>query len=142
MQRDPAELAYRWFDQANADLDAGRRNAELGIAYLACFLAQQSAEKALKSLLFWTSGDRPRLHLIAMLLADIPVEHAPNATLAAEARTLDKYYTTTRYPDTLDYALPSQSFGKREADAALDIAASIIAFVEQQLPERPPQNTV
>lgn len=136
MQREPAELAYRWYDQAQADLHAGNSSAEAGIAYLACFLAQQSVEKALKALLFWTRGDRPRIHLIEMLLAELPEEERPAAELAAEACTLDKYYTTTRYPDVLDYALPAASFGRREADGALEIATAVIAFVGTRLPPR------
>ncbi len=143
MQQDPADLAFRWYDQAAADLDAGNRNAEFGIAYLACFLAQQSAEKALKGLLLWTRGDKPRLHLIAQLIRELPEADRPAAHLVADAQTLDKYYTTTRYPDTLDFALPSQSFSAREARGALDIAASVLQFVLTRLPERPsaPDNT-
>lgn len=137
MQRDPAELAYRWYDQAAADLDAGQRTAESGIAYLACFLAQQSAEKAFKALLYWTKGDWPRIHLIETLLRELAPEHRPGAELAAEARSLDKYYTTTRYPDVLDHALPATSFVRREADAALVIARDVLAFVEAHLPDRP-----
>jgi HEPN domain-containing protein len=137
MQRDPAELAYRWYDQAAADLDAGQRTAESGIAYLACFLAQQSAEKALEALLYWTRGDWPRIHLIETLLRELAPEQAPAADLAAEARSLDKYYTTTRYPDVLDYALPATSFVRREADSALTVARDVLAFVESHLPDRP-----
>ncbi len=138
MQQDPADLAYRWFDQAFADHDAGLRNAEFGIAYLACFLAQQSAEKALTGLLYWTSGDKPRVHLIAQLLRELPSTDRPLPELVADAQTLDKYYTTTRYPDTLDFALPSQSFSAREAEGALEIAASVLRFVRERLPQRPP----
>jgi HEPN domain-containing protein len=141
MQRDPAELAYRWYDQAAADLDAGQRTAESGIAYLACFLAQQSAEKALKALLYWTRGDWPRIHLIEMLLRELAPEHTPTADLAADARSLDKYYTTTRYPDVLDHALPAASFVRREADGALDIARAVLEFVGSHLPLRPPGTT-
>jgi HEPN domain-containing protein len=137
MQRDPAELAYRWYDQAAADLDAGERNAEAGIAYLACFLAQQSAEKALKALLYWTRGDWPRIHLIETLLRELAPEHAPRPELADDARSLDKYYTTTRYPDVLDHALPAASFVRREADGALAVARAVLEFVGTHLPPRP-----
>lgn len=138
MQREPSEIAGRWLEQAAADFEAGQRNRER--PFLACFLAQQCAEKALKALLYWRKGDHPRIHLIATLLdelaagsdGDEPALQSGNipAELDAELRTLDKYYTTTRYPDTLDYALPAASFSKREADEALRIASSIIAFVE------------
>lgn len=80
---------------------------------------------------------RPRIHLIEMLLRELAPEHALGDELAAEARSLDKYYTTTRYPDVLDYALPATSFVRRKADSALVIARGVLAFVETHLPQRP-----
>jgi hypothetical protein len=69
--------------------------------------------------LYWTRGDWPRIHLIETLLRELASEHAPNAELAGDARSLDKCYTTTRYPGVLDHALPAASFVRREADSAL-----------------------
>lgn len=43
--------ATRWFRQASFDLKASRWNIEGGFYETAAFLAQQAAEKALKSLL-------------------------------------------------------------------------------------------
>lgn len=44
---------------------------------------------------------------------------------------------SARYPDVLDYALPATSFGAREAQAALDIARAVLAFIGGHLPPRP-----
>jgi HEPN domain-containing protein len=44
MQREPSEIAGCWLEQARAELEAGERN--LDRPFLACFLAQQSADKA------------------------------------------------------------------------------------------------
>lgn len=52
--------ARRWWRQAGRDLDSARVNAEQGIHEVACFLAQQSAEKALKALLY-LQGESPVL---------------------------------------------------------------------------------
>jgi HEPN domain-containing protein len=131
MQREPLEIATRWLEQAEADLEAGTRNRER--PFLACFLSQQSAEKALKGLLYWLRGDHQRIHLIATLLDECATAEPVPRDLDADARTLDKYYTTTRYPDVLDYALPAASFSVPEADAALAIAQRVIAHARERL---------
>jgi HEPN domain-containing protein len=51
--------ATRWFRQA--DLKAARWNREGGFHDTACFLAQQAAEKALKSLLYYLGARRTAL---------------------------------------------------------------------------------
>ena len=131
MQREPIEIARRWLAQAHSDLAVAGRNRES--PFLACFLAQQSAEKALKGLLQWLRGDHQRIHLIASLLEECSLVVTVPDQLNAEARTLDKYYTTTRYPDALDYALPAESFSVREADEAIRIASEVLSWVGRQL---------
>lgn len=49
MKRAPLDEARRWFAQAQRDLDDARYAAHGSRYNLACFLAQQSAEKALKA---------------------------------------------------------------------------------------------
>ena len=53
--------ARRWFQQAYYDLKATRWNIEGGFYDTACFLAQQAAEKALKSILYFTGSRRKAL---------------------------------------------------------------------------------
>jgi HEPN domain-containing protein len=50
--------AERWFKQAGYDLKAARWNIEGEFHDTACFLAQQAAEKALKSLLYYLGAKR------------------------------------------------------------------------------------
>ena len=52
MRRSPAEEGRRWLEQAEQDLRWARDLATRGGYYLACFLAQQIGEKALKALLY------------------------------------------------------------------------------------------
>jgi len=49
MRRSPLEEGRRWLDQAKEDLHWARELARLGGYHIACFLAQQVAEKALKA---------------------------------------------------------------------------------------------
>ena len=138
MQPDPLELARRWFQQGSDDLEDAGISLEAARYHVACFFAQQSAEKTLKALLYWTAGDYPRRHLIATLLeelAESPV-HVPDE-IAAGARALDKYYMTTRYPDVLDYALPTNAFHRDEAERAIAYARDVRDFVGDRLPKSP-----
>jgi HEPN domain-containing protein len=48
MRRSPLEEGKRWIDQAREDLKWARELVRLGGYHIACFLAQQIAEKALK----------------------------------------------------------------------------------------------
>jgi HEPN domain-containing protein len=46
---------------------------------------------------------------------------------------LTKFYTTTRYPDVLDYALPADAFTEGEAREAPEIAGEVSAHVHATL---------
>ncbi len=83
------DLARRWLEQAEENVVDPVRSEDSGRFHLSCFLAQQSAENALKAALLWLRGDWPRIHLIETLTREL----AATEPLA------------TRYPDVLDYAL-------------------------------------
>ncbi len=50
MRRDPKAEGLRWLEQAEADRKGGQLLLEGGSDHLACFIAQQVAEEALKAL--------------------------------------------------------------------------------------------
>jgi len=52
MRRKPLEEGLRWLRQAQEDLHWAQHLAEQGAYHLACFLAQQVAEKAIKGFLY------------------------------------------------------------------------------------------
>lgn len=134
MQRHPLELARRWHEQAREDLIDADRALRDGRYHVTCFFSQQGCEKALKGLLHWVKGDAPRVHLIETLLGELEVGDAGlEPELRLRAIALDKYYTTTRYPDVLDYALPSASFTRPEAMLALEAARDVIVHVAATL---------
>jgi HEPN domain-containing protein len=52
MRENPRTESQRWLDQANTDLKWTKHLLKEGAYYLACFLAQQTAEEALKAFLY------------------------------------------------------------------------------------------
>jgi hypothetical protein len=68
--------AKRWFQQAYFDLKAIRWNIQGGFFDTGCFLAQQAAEKALKSLLYFQGARRTAL-LTHSLVEMVPGTRSP-----------------------------------------------------------------
>lgn len=54
--------------------------------------------------------------------------------LANDLRSLDLYYSPSRYPDVQPGSLPGGLPGQAEATAALDTAREVVRIVEPLLP--------
>lgn len=105
--RDEAE---RWLRQAEYDWQAAQMNHDNGFHAWACFLSQQSAEKALKAFLY-DLGEGPVIGHSAYKLTQSCAAHDPRfATLLKAARQLDQYYIPTRYPNGLPGGIPHEVY--------------------------------
>ncbi len=129
MRRPAVEEGRRWLDQAGEDLKWARRLAEEGGYHIACFLAQQVAEKALKAYLYAQGEEVVLGHSVAAL-----VEKAAsyNRDLSRQGRTwamLDGYYIPTRYPNGLPDSIPAHVYGERIAREAVDLAGEALVAV-------------
>jgi HEPN domain-containing protein len=133
MKRTPAEEAARWFRQSKMDLDDARFAAEGKRYHLACFLAQQAAEKALKAFLYERGAEAVWGHSVAELCGDASQLDGSFADLMSQAAPLDKYYVPTRYPNGLPGGIPSEAFVVQDADLAIGMAARVLQFVEERL---------
>ncbi|HID20684.1 MAG TPA: HEPN domain-containing protein [Methanophagales archaeon] len=72
----------------------------IGFSYhLACFLAQQSAEKGLKAFLYARGEGLVFGHSVAELCRRAASLDRELGTIRKKAATLDKYYIPTRYPN-------------------------------------------
>lgn len=131
-----ANRAEDWWKQARHDLEAARQNAALGIHDWACFMAQQAAEKAVKALVQHSGGDAWG-HAIRELLELLPVDTAIPQAVREAAPLLDRYYIPTRYPNGIDAGAPADTYGARDAEAAVRLCETVLRFVEGHLP-RPP----
>ncbi len=92
---DPLEWAREWMASAAIDLDAAelwlqQRSHGFGIA---CFHAEQAAEKALKALLVAGGIDPPRTHDLELLAGLLPV--IPGAIGRSSLASLAPWAATT-----------------------------------------------
>ena len=125
--------ADRWLKQAANDLDFARVGLREGFHAQACFLAQQSAEKAVKAI-GYSLGDRTVLGHSVAVLVDQYAEQAPDlAQVRADAGVLDQYYIPTRYPNGLPGGYPFKAFTQGQASAAIAAAERFLSVASDQL---------
>ncbi len=101
---------------------------------LACFVAQQAAEKAVKGFLYAQGRTLVLGHSVARLCQDASEFLVEFEELRRRAAPLDKYYIPTRYPNGLPGGIPSEAFDQADADRALELAEQVIDFVEDRFP--------
>lgn len=132
MQRDRKQVARYWLAASRQDLRIAD-NYQATEPNVACFHAQQGCEKALKALLVQVAGDIARSHVAAELVDEL---REAGVTISREVRAaavgLDRYYATTRYPDAMGDADPTESFFETDAQAALSAATSVLEWVVGQ----------
>lgn len=125
--RDSRAEGRRWLRQAENDLAFGELALREGFHAQACFVAQQTSEKALKALAYH-QGERLVLgHSIVELTSRLAPSAPDLAKLREQAGLLDQYYVATRYPNGLPGGVPFEAFGERQAREAIEAAR---AFVE------------
>ncbi len=126
--------AHRWLAQARYDVDAAALNAREGYADVACFLAQQAAEKALKAYLH-AQGERAVVgHATYLLLKRCRHYETSFGALHDVCRRLDQYYIPTRYPNGLPGGIPHDVYTQAQAQEAIGGARQVLDQVERLLP--------
>lgn len=119
--------AERWLRQAEHDRDAAGLNRDHSFHEHACFLAQQSAEKALKAFLYGR-GQGPVLgHSTLTLTEEAGMLEADFLSLRDACRRLDQFYIGTRYPNGLPDNIPHDFYDRKMADQALADLDGVIA---------------
>jgi HEPN domain-containing protein len=122
----------RWFLQAERDLDDAEFNLSGGRYNVACFLAQQSAEKALRAYLFSKGAEEVWGHSVAELCKNAQTFDPEFNQLELKAGSLDKYYIPTRYPNALPGGIPSKAFDENDAKNAIRLTKEVIDFVKSR----------
>jgi HEPN domain-containing protein len=92
------EAALTWLRYADEDLALAEQAL---VPRLACSLAQQAAEKALKAALVVRATDFPRTHDLVRLRRLLPAS-SPAAGEAPDLGTLSQLATEARYPGDWD----------------------------------------
>lgn len=133
MKRTPLEEGKRWLDQARADLQGGEALLAAESYHLACFVAQQVAEKALKAFLYAQGEEYVFSHSVEVL-AGRAAEYDPAfGNLRPQVAPLDGYYVPARYPNSLPDSIPARVFGRHNAEEALSLARLALDLVARKL---------
>lgn len=121
--------AERWWRTAQEDLEAAQSLHEAEKFSHACFLSQQSAEKAMKAVWLAIDGD-PWGHSIQKLVMQFPQQSLIQGLQdwLIHAAYLDKFYIPTRYPNGLPDLTPSQTYISQDSTQAIERA---VFFLEE-----------
>jgi HEPN domain-containing protein len=119
--------AERWLLTAEEDMHAAELLFQAEMYAQACFYAQQSGEKALKSLWYLVDAN-PWGHSVQRLVAEFPrrAEIADLEAWTERAALLDKFYIPTRYPNGLPDLTPGQVYRREDARQGIEAASQLI----------------
>lgn len=116
-----------WLEFAEYDLKTAKWNYEGEIYTSSCYACQQSAEKALKTLILKQGKIVPKIHSLDRLLSKLKEMDIDIAGIMEVAQELDKYYISARYPG--QYGGPEGLYTENDAKSAIKAAEEILTFV-------------
>ena len=125
--------AARWLAQAEADRETLQVLFEGRRYYMACFVAQQTAEKALKAFLYASGEDPVFGHSVLQLCKRCGSIDAAFLSLAGEVKGLDQYYVETRYPNGIPDTVPADFFDRSDGEKAIVMTDQVLAHVQDRL---------
>ena len=117
-----------WIEDAGGDLAAARLLLGNEMFALACFNAQQAAEKALKGLAYHRGDRRVREHSLEVLFEMLVDDYPQIGPSRGDMERMDPYHTNTRYPNVPEPRSRS-SFTEDEAHAAVSGAETLLGAV-------------
>ena len=125
--REPGQRWLRWADE---DLVAAKHSAAYAdvAPRVACGLAQQAAEKAIKALLVASDMDPPKSHNL-LRLARMLTEDRVRLLLEVDLEELTRWAIEGRYPEDLDEATAN------DATRAVELARQVTALAHRALEE-------
>lgn len=132
--KNPKQNAARWIKEAEYTFYQAERTLKDNAYNLACFLAEQTSQKALKAVLYLGGARFITTHSIKELVKEISKKHPEFTELADKGALLDQYYLSSRYPDAVpEPAIPSEIFIKKQAEEAVDIAREIFELCKKMI---------
>ena len=127
MQSNPKAEAERWLFHAERDLGFGKLALEIGGFYTqVCFMAQQSAEKALKALLYLRGARLVQERSISELLLRAADVHPGLSRYQDMASRLDQYYLISRYLEAQPGIASDQLIDEAQAKEAVGQGENLI----------------
>lgn len=128
MKRTKADLVRAWLIKGEKDLLFARQAAKLGEDYtdVACFHAQQAAEKTLKAFLVWLEIEFPKTHVLQDLLDLIAQKDSSLENWRGALERMTPFAVETRYPEFSLPSLEETSQAVETAGAVLDCAKTVL----------------
>jgi HEPN domain-containing protein len=133
MRKRALDEGQRWLSQAAEDLRWTKLLAKEGGWHLACFLAQQVTEKALKAFLYAQGEEIVLGHSVERLCAAAARYRSEFSEKARRWSVLDGYYVPTRYPNSLPDGIPADVYTQGAALEAVTLAEEAVEYVKQLL---------
>ena len=124
------EEARRWLEEAEYDLETSEDNIEKERFNWASFIAQQAAEKAVKSIYVAREESAEKIHSLAILIKGDEKRGISGIQqlipLFEQALELDRHYIPTRYPNGVPFGKPFEFYTRKKAEECLECAREII----------------
>lgn len=138
----PLETARRWLAQAEYSLTMTRSLFEGDFWAGACFQSEQTAQLALKALLYAKGKRYVNIQSVRTLAQECSKEDNDFLPLVDVGTILDRDYLSTRYPDALpEPAIPFESFTHQEATRSVSFAGEIVGLVRTKITDNSPAET-
>ncbi len=123
------EEVKKWMEQANADLNAAKKNLKIKIYYLSVQCSHQAAEKALKALFIDINNEMPeKTHDLIKLGKNVEIPQNHYEALYE----LNPEWIPSRYPDASTLS-PVKSYDESSAKLHLRKAEEVMKWVKQQI---------
>jgi len=129
------KIAIKWLKQALHDLEMAEKNIAIGGYDIAAFLAHQSIEKLLKSILAIQGKKIPKVHYIDELAKQLKLDN--DLVDSISELTID--YTFSRYPDVsehIPYEEYNEEISREKVKIAKDVFESLKEFYSALLEEK------
>lgn len=127
-------VAEQWLKFVNDDIRSAEILLREGIFNMVCFHSQQAAEKSFKAFLRHHNQNIPFIHILEELCKRCIKIDPSFSQFMDDCMALDIFYQPTRYPEAPTGSLPDGLPNKEQAEATLQMAKNIFAFVRQRIP--------
>ncbi len=117
------EVSKKWIDKAEKDLETAKYNLKGDILDASVFFAQQSVEKAFKSLLLKKTNKFPKIHDLTKLGKLV---NAPNKIIVLCSK-INPGYIVVRYPDL------GEDYSKEEVEEIIKFSEEVLKWIKEKL---------
>ncbi|MEM2964264.1 MAG: HEPN domain-containing protein [Candidatus Bathyarchaeia archaeon] len=128
------EDALRWLEQAEHNLKVAEHNFKANFYSDTCFMAEQTAQAALKAFIIYHRRRAIWEHSIQELARICSQYDKDFEEFIEYGKILDRYYIPTRYPDALaSPAVPYKTYTEKDAREALNLVKKMVNKVSEKI---------